>query len=102
VRRLVPAPDSYRHGDKSPILEKAGGCSGSERVAHYAGVALVQNRIDGDGRLPSASPTGTEMIRAVRRTTSPSLIGLESPRSTTPTRFSSRFQASRQRTPAAV
>ena len=40
-----------------------------------------------------ASPTGTEMMRPVRLTGSPSLISLESPRSTAPTLSSSRLSA---------
>ena len=44
-------------------------------------------------RPSSSSPTGTEMIRPVRLTTSPSLISLNSPRSTVPTLSSSRFRA---------
>ena len=44
-------------------------------------------------RPTSASPTGTSMMRAVRRTSSPSLIARSSPRSTTPTLCSSRFIA---------
>ena len=44
-------------------------------------------------RPSSSSPTGTEMIRPVRRTTSPSLIRVNSPSSTTPTLSSSRLSA---------
>ena len=41
----------------------------------------------------SASPTGTLMMRPVRLTSSPSLISVYSPSSTTPTWSSSRFMA---------
>ncbi len=41
----------------------------------------------------SASPTGTDMMRPVRRTSSPWLISLASPSSTAPTWSSSRFSA---------
>jgi hypothetical protein len=44
-------------------------------------------------RPSSSSPTGTEMIRPVRLTMSPSLISVYSPRSTAPTLSSSRFSA---------
>ena len=40
-----------------------------------------------------SSPTGTEMMRPVRLTRSPSLISLNSPSSTAPTLSSSRFSA---------
>ena len=40
-----------------------------------------------------SSPTGTEMMRPVRLTVSPSLISVESPSSTAPTLSSSRFSA---------
>ena len=40
-----------------------------------------------------SSPTGTEMMRPVRLTVSPSLISVEWPRSTAPTLSSSRFSA---------
>ena len=44
-------------------------------------------------RPTSASPTGTLMMRPVRFTSSPSLISVYSPSSTTPTWSSSRFMA---------
>src|SRR5438309_5433723 len=44
-------------------------------------------------RPSSSSPTGTEMMRPVRLTRSPSLISLNSPSSTAPTLSSSRFSA---------
>src|SRR5437762_94896 len=50
-------------------------------------------------RPSSASPTGTEMMRDVRRTASPSLMCLDAPRRTTPTRSSSRFSARPNRPP---
>src|ERR1017187_6043192 len=40
-----------------------------------------------------ASPTGTDMMRPVRRTSSPSLISVASPNSTAPTWSSARFMA---------
>ena len=45
-------------------------------------------------RPTSASPTGTDMMRPVRLTWSPSLISCDSPSSTAPTLSSSRLSAS--------
>jgi hypothetical protein len=88
----------------SPVW--SGSLTGMRSTTPGASRSIGMNRDAAIGPLPSigwpsafttrpiiSSPTGTEMMRPVRLTVSPSLISAEWPRSTAPTLSSSRFSA---------
>ena len=88
----------------SPVC--SGSLTGDRSTTPGASRSIGMNRVAAIGPLPSmglpsasttrpsiSSPTGTEMMRPVRLTVSPSLISDERPSSTAPTLSSSRFSA---------
>ena len=75
----------------TPGAMRSSGLNSSAAIGPLPSMRLAERRRP-RGR-PAPRPTGTEMIRPVRSTSSPSLMVVVSPRSTTPTLSSSRLRA---------